>query len=353
MFPTHDASTDLILPDRQPGEQLDPHLIYTYAWLFTVPHDEISVFAYVKCKPYFSLSEGGLCVFRGLDNLDAPDMAFMDYQMTMPWPQFGDNMLTMANGLRIEILEPGKRFRLTYRSPDGKTSVEVESTGVTDLLARGHVIPGEDSHGASGERAKGGSEQMMRNVGHLVLDGHRYEFDSVDGRDRSWGQTRSEYRDALQFPPAIWTPVWYDDLAFNQVGYEAADTDPSWAGVFDVPTDAPTFHNAWVIVNGEVRQIESVHLNATARHPYLHMVSAFEVSAVDSTGATHELSAEAIGMTALPTWNHSILRQALYRWTDSRGRIAYNSAQEMWWDQAFQHAMNRRSPRSAHLRIGV
>jgi hypothetical protein len=123
--------------------------------------------------------------------------------------------------------------------------------------------------------------------------------------------------------------------------------------VFDVPTDQPTFHNAWVIVDGQVRTVASVHLNATVRHPYLHMVSAFEVSAVDSTGATHELTAEAVAMTALPTWNHSILRQALYRWRDAKGRVAYNSAQEMWWDQAFQHSMNRRSPRSAFLHSGV
>lgn len=342
MIATHEPDTDVLLPLPPPGEQWNEHTVYNYCSLLNVADAGLSVFTYVKCKPAFPLCEGGVCIFRGLDNHAPVDMDFMDYQMTMPWSGIEDGKVALANGLTVHVLEPGRKLRLTYRSPDGGTSIDVEQTALTPLLARGHVIPGEDKRKGAEGQSVGGSEQIMHSVGEIVLDGERFEVDCTDGRDRSWGQIRSEYRDSTNFAPAIWTPVYYDDLAFNQVGYEAPDTNPSWEGVFDIPEDQPTHHFAWAFVDGEPREITRVHLDVLERHPVLHMASRFEIEAEDADGGTYAFSAEAVAMTALPTWPQSVLRQALYRWTDERGRIAFNSAQEMWWDQKYTHAMNAR-----------
>lgn len=348
MFATHPPETDLLLPGPDPGEELDPHLVYTYASLLSLPDAGLCAFLYVKCKPCFPLAEGGFMVFRGLANVDPIDMAYTDYQFTMPWPGIEDGVVALANGVRVDVVEPGARLRLSYRSPDGRTALDVESTAVTPLLARGHVIPGEERHDATGARVKGGSEQMMHSVGELVLHGERFAVDCVDGRDRSWGQRRSEFRDDIAFPPAIWTPMWFgDDLAFNQVGYEHPDTDPSWAGVFDVPADRPTHHNAWVIVGGDVRAVCEVRVDVHARHPFLIMPTALTVGATDATGQTHAFRGEALAMTALPTWPQSVLRQAMYRWESADGRACVSSGQEMWWDQAYQHALNARAGKRA------
>jgi hypothetical protein len=301
------------------------------------------VFTYVKCKPAFPLAEGGVCMFRGFDNHDPVDMAFQDYQNTMPWPGIADNKVALANGFTVHVVEPGKKLHLTYRSPDGDTSIDVEQTALTPLLARGHVIPGEELRKNEYDQLVGGSEQVMRSVGEIVLNGERFEVDCTDFRDRSWGQVRSEYRGSTDFPPACWTPVYYDDLVFNQVGYEAPDTDPSWRGLWDVDETRPTHHFAWVIANGDLREITKVRFDAVERHPVLHAPTRFEIEAEDEKGDSYSFRAESIAMTALPTWPHSVLRQSLYRWKDGRGRVAHNSSQEMWWDQKFTHAMNART----------
>lgn len=342
MIPTHDPQTDLLLPLPPAGETWNEHTVYNYCSLLNVPEAELGVFTYVKCKPAFPLAEGGVCIFRGFGNHDPVDMAFQDYQNTMPWPGLHDNKVALANGFTVHIVEPGKKLHLTYQSPDGRTSIDVEQTALTPLLARGHVIPGEEKRTGAAGQLVGGSEQCMRSVGEIVLDGQRFDVDCTDFRDRSWGQIRSEYRDSTDFAPAIWTPVYYDDLVFNQVGYEAPDTNPSWRGIWDLPEDRPTHHFAWVHVDGETREVNRVHLDVLERHPVLHMATKFEIEAEDIKGDTYSFKAEAIAMTALPTWPHSVLRQALYRWEDSRGRVAYNSAQEMWWDQKYTHAMNAR-----------
>ena len=343
MFPTHDPATDVLLPLPEPGESWDPHTVYNYANLFHVPEAGISVFGYVKCKPAFPLVEGGICIFRGLDNYYPQDMEYCDYQMTMPWPGVDDDKVALANGYTVDVVERGQEMRLTYRSPDGQTSVDVTSSGLTPLLARGHIIPGEENQEGAAGQLKGGSEQMMHNVGEIVVNGERFEVDSKDGRDRSWGQVRTEFRDGRISPPALWTPMWFDDLAFNQVGYEAPDTDPSWRGVFDIPEDRPSHYFAWVIVDGEAREVESVHMDVHERHPVLHMPTSLEIEATDAQGDAYHFTGEAVAMTALPTWPNSTLRQALYRWEDDDGRVAFNSSQEMWWDQAYQRAMNARS----------
>ncbi len=89
---------------------------------------------------------GRVCIFQGMDNLSSTDIEFLDYEMTMPWPEVDGTTITTANGLRIEFLEPGRTARLTFTSDDGTTSFDVVQTAVTPLLARGHVIPGEELH---------------------------------------------------------------------------------------------------------------------------------------------------------------------------------------------------------------
>src|ERR1700712_3516015 len=115
---THPPETDLILPLPVDGEQLDPHTIHTHYFGFSIPEAGIGAFLYVRYQPFFPLSQGGVCVFQGTDNVEIQDMAFVDYEMTMPWPQIDGNTITTANGLKIEFLELGRVARITYASDD-------------------------------------------------------------------------------------------------------------------------------------------------------------------------------------------------------------------------------------------
>ena len=97
----------------------------------------------------------------------------------MPWPEIDGNTITTANGLVIEFVEPGRVARVSYASADGRNSFDVLATGVTPLLVRGHVMPGEEDHHGDPGRVPGGSEQFMHMTGELVLNGERHAVDCL------------------------------------------------------------------------------------------------------------------------------------------------------------------------------
>jgi hypothetical protein len=325
-------SFDMYMPLPSEGMRLDPCTILTYYFGFSVPEAKIGAFIYGRNQPAFPLSQGGVCIFRGTENIDFLDMAYSDYSNTMVWPEVGTNHIQYTNGLRIEFLEPGKRARLTYSSKDGGTSFDLVQTAVTPLLARGHVVPGEDLHRDS-KLLTGGLEQMMRCTGKLVLNGERYDVDCFNARDRSWGQVRPEGKRAVAAPPVGWSPMYFgEDYMFNQVSFEALDTNPPWKSLYAIPDTAPTFHFAWIIVDGEMRSIKSVHRHVTRHHPILCAAMEQTIRAVDETGRIHTFRGEAVAMSNMPSWPNAALRVGVYKWTDEAGRVAHDTYQEMWLD---------------------
>ena len=95
---------------------------------------------------------------------------------------------------------------------------------ITPLLARGHVMPGEE-HDSDPALSPGGSEQFMHVTGSVVVDGVGYEVDCLHPRDRSWRQVRAEVPSA-PVPPVGWSPMCFGpDLIFNQISIEAPETE--------------------------------------------------------------------------------------------------------------------------------
>jgi hypothetical protein len=335
---TQPPETDLILP-LPDGQDWDPHTIHTHYFGFSVPEAELGAFLYVRYQPAFPLSQGGLCVFRGLDNVEVGDAGFLDYRITMPWPEIKGTSITTANGLRIEFTEPGRAARITFASADGQTSIDILQEAVTPLLARGHVMPGEE-HDSDPAQRPGGSEQFMHVTGELVLHGERHEVDCFAPRDRSWRQVRGE-TPSMPVPPVGWSPMYFgEDLVFNQISFEPADTDPAWLGVYDVPADRPSHHFAWVMGDGEPVEVVRVRRNVLERHPQLHAAIRQEIEAEDERGRTFRFSGRAVAMAALPAWPNVSFRDSVFRWEDEQGRVAHATYQEIWFD-AYQRAMKR------------
>jgi hypothetical protein len=324
--------TDLILPLPAPGETWDPHTIHTHYFGFSVPEAQIGAFLYIRYQPAFPLSQGGVAIFRGSDNVELLDMAHLNYEMTMPWPQIDGATITTENGLRIEFLEPGRVARITYDSGDG-TSLDVTQTAVTPLLLRGHVMPGEE-HASDPSLAPGGSEQVMHCVGTLTLDGEEFAVDCHTPRDRSWRQTRVETRGAVPVPPVCWTPMYFgDDLIFNQISFEAPDTNPAWEGIYQLPPDRPTHHFAWLHQGADTLEIVRVRRDVTAYHPVTHAAQAQTIEAEDEHGTVHRFTGEAIAMACLPAWPNTSFHDAVYRWESQDGRVAHATCQEIWFDR--------------------
>jgi hypothetical protein len=340
---THTPDTDLLLPLPRADEQWDPCTIHTHYFGLTVPEAQLGGFLYVRYMPSFPLSQGGVCLFRGMDNPTPLDMEFLDYEMTMPWPTVEGSTITTANGLRIEFTEPGRCAHVSYRSADGRVEVELDQVAVTPLLVRGHIIPGEDDH-HDPARDPGGSEQFMRCTGSVRIDGERFSVDCHHPRDRSWRQVRKEVQGgARRMPPIGWSPMYFGpDLVFNQISFEAADTAPAWTGLFDMPKALPAHHYAWVYDGTEVLKIERVRRNVLAYHPITHMAIRQEIEATDERSRVYRFTGEAIATSAVPAWPNAGFHDSVYRWQDELGRITHCTYQELWAD-TYQRAMRRRA----------
>ena len=334
----HPPESDLFLPLPPAGEAWDPHTIHTHYFGFTVPEAALGAFLYVRYQPAFPLAQGGVCIFRGLDNVSPLDMEHVDYEITMPWPEIAGNTITTANGLTIEFVEPGERVRLRYRSNDGATALDLLQTSVTPLFARGHVMPGEDERSDPALRP-GGSEQFMRATGELRLRGERFDVDCYAARDRSWRQIRTERQGAVRFPPVGWSPMYFgDDLVFNQVSFEPLDTAPAWQGLYEIPAGRPSHHFAWILVEGESRAVKRVRRRVLERHPELHAATRQEIEAEDETGRVYHFRGSAIAMAAMPAWPNVSFRDSVYRWENDDGRVTHCTYQEIWFD-AYQRAL--------------
>jgi hypothetical protein len=338
---THSGATDLLVPLPAADEVWDPHLIHTHYFGFSVPEAAIGAFVYVRYQPAFPLSQGGVCIFQGTDNVEYTDMAFLDYEITMPWPRIEGNVITTDNGLTIDFVEPGRTARITYRSGDGRMSLDVTADAVTPLLARGHVMPGEEDH-HDASREPGGTEQFMHVTGELVLDKASHAVDCYAPRDRSWRQIRVEKRGAVSVPPVGWSPMYFGpDLIFNQISFEPLDTDPAWAGLYNVG-DRPSHHFAWVLRGDDSRQIKWVRRNVLEYHPRIHLPIRQEITAEDDHGELYRFEGEAIACASLPAWPNTSFHDSVYRWTDDQGRTAHATYQELWFDD-YQRAMKRRA----------
>jgi len=338
----HPNETDLLLPLPAGDEHWDPHTIHTHYFGFCVPEARIGAFLYLRYQPTFPLCQGGVCVFQGTDNVEIQDMAFVDYEMTMPWPLVEGNAITADNGYRIEFLELGRKARITYESGDGSTRIDVVQEAVTPLLARGHVMPGEEDHHGDPGREPGGTEQFMHVTGELVLRGEQHAVDCHYPRDRSWRQVRTEKHGAVPVPPVGWSPMWFgDDLIFNQISFEPLDTDPAWKGLFDMG-DRPSHHYAWVVKGGETREIVRVRRNVLEYHPGNHMALRQEIEAEDEKGEVYRFTGEAVASASLPAWPNVSFHDSVYRWEAEDGRVAFSTYQEIWFD-TYHQAMKARS----------
>ena len=332
------SDTDLIVP--LPGDSSwDPSTIHTHYFGFSVPDQGIGAFVYIRWHPVFESCSGGVCVFRGLDNRELLDMEHCNYVYTMPYPSMSGTTITIANGLEVDFVVPGEEVRLRYAAPDGSADFDLTQRALGPLVARSHVVPGEDVD-TSPEQLPGGSEQFMHCTGTLHLGSDEYRVDGAVVRDRSWRQVRSE-ADRLS-PPVGWSPMYFGpDLMFNQIGFEPLDTDPAWKGLYDVPAGTPNHLMGWVCNDGETRRLTSVRRSVTRYHPELFAAQEQEIEAEDEAGQHYRFRGRAVAMARLPAWPNFSFTDSVYRWEDEDGRVSHCTYQEGWWHR-YHRAMARR-----------
>ena len=345
------GETDLIIPPPDPAANFHPYTVHTHYFGFSVPEAGIGAYIYARYMPAYGMSQGGPTIFRGMDNVSLLDAEYQDYRATMPWPEIDGGRIRFENGYQIDFVEPGVLARLTYESRDGSVAFEIEERGVTPLLKRGHIVPGEDDHHGDPSLRHGGSEQFMRAAGQLRLHGETYDVDCYAVRDRSWNQVRTEEPGgAHPSPPIGWTPAYFgEDLSFNVTSFESPDTDPAWLGLYDVPDGAPTSYYKWMVCDGKPVEITEVRRNVLEYHPVLNCAIKQELELVDETGRRHRFSGHALSVTPMFSWPNIAFIDSVYHWEDEQGRSTHCTYQEIWWE-AYQRKMKGR--RAAALTRG-
>jgi hypothetical protein len=333
---------DLWLPLPEPGQVWPAHLLHTYYFGLSVPDAQIGAYIYIRVHPRFPLCQGGVCIFQGMDNLEPLDMAHTEYQMTMPWPEVDGNVITTANGLRVEFLELGKKARVSYESKDGTTRFDTIHEAIMPMIGQSHLMPGEEDRQVAGLE-KGRFEQFVHCTGSLDLNGDHYDIDCYPVRDRSWSQVRTE--DQEEIPPLGWNPMCFGeaDLAFNAVSYESLDTNPYWRDIYPEPPFPPEFYG-WIYEKGEIYGAVEIRRDVLEYHPRMTGAIKQHIQVTDERGVVHNFRGQAIAMTNLPQWYNASIRDSVYRWEDDQGRISYCTYQEVHYGR-FQREMNKIFPK--------
>jgi hypothetical protein len=338
------GETDLLLPLPEPGDDTHPYTVHTHYFGFTIPEAGVGAFLYARYMPAFRLAQGGPVIFSGMGNVAPLDADHHDYRATMPWPHVDGGLIRFDSGYEIEFVKPGELVHLRYRSADGDVAFELEQRAVTPLLARGHIVPGEEAHHDDSGLSHGGSEQFMHCTGRLRLRGDVYPIDCHAVRDRSWNQIRTEEPGgARPGPPVGWTPAYFgEDLAFNVTSIEAPDSNPAWAGLYELPDATPSSYYHWLVCDGDLVDIVRVRRHVSEYHPVLHSAIRQEVELLDARGRLHRFEGRALSVTPVYSWPNVAFCDSVHRWEDEQGRVTHCTYQEIWWDR-YQRSMTGRT----------
>jgi hypothetical protein len=137
--------------------------------------------------------------------------------------------------------------------------------------------------------------------------------------------------------------MWFgDDLIFNQISFEAPDTDPSWTGIYQVPDGRPTHHFAWLQEGDETLDVVRIRRRVLEIQPLTFATLRQEIEAEDARGRVHRFHGEAIATAPIPAWPNVSFHDSVFRWEDEQGRIAHCTYQEIWFDR-YQRALKARA----------
>jgi len=188
---------------------------------FSIPEEKIFGYCYLWHHPNLNVCSGGLFVFQGVKEtfVHAELCEFRTFMSDRSLAN-GLTEYRLDNGYGVRVLEPFKRFHMTYDDPVRGNSVDLILEGIQPC-----VMFDDGRH----------FEQTMAVKGNLLLRDKPYRVDCVAIRDRSWGASRTE--EALEMPPISWICVTFGrDFAFNCSLWDHASTSDRPVSVCQWPS---------------------------------------------------------------------------------------------------------------------
>lgn len=316
-FGTYEVGHEQMQPQYR--EQQPHHgLTETQFFGFSIPEHRIHAFLYLWYHPNLQVVSGGPIVWQGTKAFQHA-AEILDWRAYLPDTQLGGNLTgyTLENSYSVEMIEPGRVFRLRYSDPERGNGYDLVSTAISDVM----MWPTSRHY-----------EQVMKVEGELTLRGTHYDVDCFNIRDRSWGEARLE--DPNPGPPACWmTGTFGPDFAFNLTCMDHPDRHPLWKGVFDVDPDT-VCKFGWMIVDGEPVAIERA-VKHTTYNPDRLVHERIEMDVYDTKGRHFEIVGTVEASLPFNTWPNLRVPICLTRW-ECNGRTGYGDTQEAQWTDFLQ-----------------
>lgn len=307
-----DASVDLLHTDRTKAVGEDSATETQY-FGFSVPEEGIHSLDYLWHRPNLGIITGGVWTWRGI-KASAPWSEMCDIHTFMNDSALAGDLheYRLANGYGVKMLEPMKRFHMTYRDPVRDNAIDVLFEGMSPV-----VLWADGNH----------IEQAMRATGTLVLRGKRYKVDSTTVRDRSWGKSRPET--IMTLPPPSWmTGVFGPDFSFNCNCFDQVEGNPELEPPFAMPREK-TLNGGWLWRDGKLGRIIDAK-KSVARTPGALLPAGVEVECRDEHGRGFHLRGRLVASCPWETWANVSMSISLMRW-ECEGRVAYGDCQEALW----------------------
>ena len=301
-----------------PGDTLTE----TWAYLWYIPEERIYSQIHIWVHPNLGVVTAGIGVARGhkksmlsAELLDVPAFASAD--------GLGDGRdMTFANGLRVRIVEPFRKMRITYEDPARGNALDLTVTGFSPPVMRG-----------SGNHF----DQATYNEGSVTLRGTTYRIASHGMRDRSWGQLRTE--SLVPAPPFTWmTGVFAQQgLSFNLAAHDDPDRDPDWKGLFEVDREH-MIHDGWVCIGDRMSRLSNAS-KITRRDPETLRPLGHELFFTDEWGRDYHITGRTTATLPWTGWPNMFAWLCLTEWTLD-GVTGWGDTQECQWGD-YTHALRR------------
>lgn len=320
-FGTYTEADDLLHPAMN-AKVADYTCSETQYLGFNVPEYDISAIGYLWHHPKMQTVYGGTVALRGIKRqITAAEMVDLRCYMSDSVLAGDLHDVRLDSGYRTQVIEPGRRFRISYEDPERENRYDVELTAIMPP-----VMWPTGRH----------FEQAMRTKGELVLRGERIPVDGYFVRDRTWGEARTEA--APPIPATSWmTGVFDDDFAFSANVIDDPARNPIWADRFTVDPDHLVL-GGWIWKDGRVAALRSASkLNTYDRDTMVPRTIDMRIE--DSEGREFEIHGEVRSAFPWNAWHNVHGPCGVTRW-ELDGRTGYGDLLEVQWNDFVSAYMN-------------
>jgi hypothetical protein len=305
---------DELLHPEQNSRVAADSLTETQYFGFSVPEAGIHCYTYMWHHPNLRVVTGGLWVWSGIKRYMVQS-ELCDFGTYMNDSVLANDLYDyrLTNGFGVKILEPLKRFHMTYADPVRQNSVDLIYEAVAPA-----VMFGDGNH----------FEQSMHVKGDLVLRGQHYSVDCFNVRDRSWAKPRPENNIAM--PPGSWmTGVFSNDFSFNCNVFDQVAGNPELSGQMALAEER-TLAGGWLYRNGTVGRLVRAR-KRVVREPISLLPNEIEFEASDELNRSISVRGILIASCPWQAWGNLTASINLMRW-ECEGQVTYGDCQEPLWN---------------------